>query len=220
MKNEETNMIIQGDYVLTPCKNAFNGKTSYWLSKKDHTIAVYAFTPSSKSDLEHMTSEQVLNSYIQYYEDVVDRMKKKKVNNKKEEIQRHIEMGGNKEIITFIFDFLYHSGPDNVETVRNLYANGYCYYFARMLEDAFPGGRVCVAWPFGHIVYIYENVAYDIDGISSAEYEQYIPVDFLGPALNDFRQIKGKCHGTTKEELDEIGKRWETLGTPIEAFSL
>ena len=220
MKKEETSTIIHGDYVLTPCKNVFNSKTSYWISKKGYTIAVYAFTPTSKSDLKHMMSEHVLDSYIRYYEDVLSRMKDVKANRKEEEIQRHIGYGGNKDIITFIFDFLYHSGPDNVEAVRNLYANGYCYYFAKMLEDAFPGGKICVSWPFGHIVYIYDSVAYDIDGITSAEYELFIPIDFIGSAVNDFRRVKGKCHGTTQEELDDIGKRWEALGTPIKVHSL
>ena len=137
---------------------------------------------------------------------------------KKEEIQKQVEAGGNKNVITFIYDVLYHSGEDGIEPIRNLYANGYCYYFARMLEDAFPGGKVCVAWPFGHIVYIYKDVAYDIDGISIAEYDQFIPVDFLGFALDDFRH-NGKVYGTAKEEVDEIGKRWKSLGTTIEALT-
>ena len=75
MKKEETNLIIRGEYVLTPCQNAFNHKTSYWLSKKDHTIAVYAFTVTSNSDLEYMTQESVLEGYIRYYEDVLARLR-------------------------------------------------------------------------------------------------------------------------------------------------
>lgn len=39
---------IYKDYVLSPCRNAFNGKTSYWLSKKGCVIAVYCFTPLFK----------------------------------------------------------------------------------------------------------------------------------------------------------------------------
>lgn len=43
---------IHGDYVITGIKNAFNSKTSWWISKRDHTIACYCFStntpPSSK----------------------------------------------------------------------------------------------------------------------------------------------------------------------------
>lgn len=42
---------IYGEYVLTPCQNAFNSKKSYWLSKKDFMLAVYCFTPIDRSDL-------------------------------------------------------------------------------------------------------------------------------------------------------------------------
>ena len=42
---------VYGDYVLTPCRNVWNDKESYWISKKDCTISQYAFTPMSKNDL-------------------------------------------------------------------------------------------------------------------------------------------------------------------------
>lgn len=64
-----------GDYVLTPCQNAFNGKISYWISKKDHTIALYAFTPMDEQDLEKHTSEDAWNGYIQYFENTLTRIR-------------------------------------------------------------------------------------------------------------------------------------------------
>lgn len=36
----------------------------------------------------------------------------------------------------------------SVETIRSLFEAGYCYYFAKMLEDAFPGGVACLCYPF------------------------------------------------------------------------
>lgn len=35
---------VFGDYVLTPCRNAFNNKYSCWLTKKDMTVSMYCFT--------------------------------------------------------------------------------------------------------------------------------------------------------------------------------
>lgn len=64
----EHKQIILGDYVFIPCKNAFNNKVSYWVSKKDCMIAIYAFTPTSKRDLDFHTTEDVLRSYINVFE--------------------------------------------------------------------------------------------------------------------------------------------------------
>ena len=48
----EQSHYIFGEYVLTPIPNAFNGKTGWWLSKRDHTLSVYCF-----STLPHDTNE-------------------------------------------------------------------------------------------------------------------------------------------------------------------
>lgn len=74
----EYKQIIVGDYVLTPCKNAFNEKTSYWISKKDYWISVYAFTPWDKGNLKEMLSEESLQSYMNYFEEVVRRLRYEK----------------------------------------------------------------------------------------------------------------------------------------------
>lgn len=46
----------------------------------------------------------------------------------------------------------------------HLFTNGYCYYFAKILEEAYPGGVICKPWPIGHFIYKYDNKYYDIDG--------------------------------------------------------
>lgn len=46
MNNE--NHRIYGDYVITGIRNAFNSKTSYWLSKRDCAKAVYCFTATDQ----------------------------------------------------------------------------------------------------------------------------------------------------------------------------
>ena len=50
------------------------------------------------------------------------------------------------------------------ECVRHLFRSGYCYYFAKMLEIAYPGGKVCLTYPYGHFIYWYNDEAYDIEG--------------------------------------------------------
>lgn len=85
-----------------------------------------------------------------------------------------------------------------------------------MLEDAFPGGKICIAYPFGHILYVYNGVPYDIDGISVSEYEELIPIEFLGEAINDFRHIYRQNYKITKDEIDAIGVAWKEQYQPIE----
>ena len=72
----EYRQIVMGDYVFTPCKNAFNSKTSYWVSKKDHWLAVYAFTPMSAGNLKEMTTEEVLHTYIRLYDGIIEKLGK------------------------------------------------------------------------------------------------------------------------------------------------
>lgn len=115
-----------------------------------------------------------------------------------------------KTIITFIGDILFHPGAnvDKIEAIRQLFENGYCYHFAKMLEDAFPGGKICVCYPFGHIVYIYNKIAYDISGVSDAEYEELIPIEELGEAVNDFKHVEGKEYNLSYEEREKIKNNW------------
>ena len=107
-------------------------------------------------------------------------------------INRDVAVGGNKQILEFIAGVRFHCSPactvdKSVEAIRYLFEAGYCYYFARMLEDAFPGGDVCLMYPFGHITYVYDGIIYDIGGVSDAEYEALIPVKYLGDTINVFR---------------------------------
>jgi hypothetical protein len=125
-------------------------------------------------------------------------------------INQFVNLKGDEKVITFIADILFHNGNDieKSNVISNLFSNGYCYYFAKILQDAFPGGEICICYPYGHIVYIYNNIAYDIDGISSAEYEMYIPISRLGEAINDFRHIEGKSYNISKEEIEKIKEDW------------
>lgn len=61
-----------GEYVLSPCGNTFNEKTSYWLSKKGMTTAMYCFTisPGGFSYEEHVKE---IDQYIQCYKNRFER---------------------------------------------------------------------------------------------------------------------------------------------------
>lgn len=104
---------------------------------------------------------------------------------------------GDKNILSFIGKILYHSGVENLQVIYDLFIQGYCYYFAKILEDAFPGGEICQAYPYGHIVYVYDGIPYDINGICDYDVsdEDFIPISKID--INDFKHNE-------KEEI-----KWE-----------
>ena len=78
MKIEEKDLkqIIFGDYVLTPIKNAFNKKHSYWVSKKGCTLSLYMFTIENyltKKELEDRLSYNSVKIYFAMFEEICQR---------------------------------------------------------------------------------------------------------------------------------------------------
>lgn len=71
----------------------------------------------------------------------------------------------NKDVITFISNFLY-ADKEGSDTVYELFASGYCYYFAKILQEAFNRGEICWHRNYGHIVWMdTDGIAYDIGGV-------------------------------------------------------
>lgn len=102
----------------------------------------------------------------------------------------------NKEVITFIADILFHSPNLKSNNIYNLFACGYCYYFALILKDAFKRGNIVWHKGFGHIVWEDDDgTAYDIGGVFY-DYGKgdLVPLDELGDSISSFTKIdkKGK----------------------------
>lgn len=71
--NDFPNKII-GDYVISPCLNAFPGssKVSYWISKKGYVYAAYVFSANSPKVAEEMLSNENCVGYIAFLDDLLD----------------------------------------------------------------------------------------------------------------------------------------------------
>lgn len=100
----------------------------------------------------------------------------------------------NEDVITFIANFLY-ADKKGSETVYNLFAAGYCYYFAKILQEAFNRGEICWHRNHGHIVWRdTDGIAYDIGGV----FEDYNEADLLpaeeslGDMIVDFKHTDEK----------------------------
>ena len=133
------------------------------------------------------------------------------------------ECGGDRKVIEFVAEVRFHGSPhgsheDSIETIRYLFESGYCYYFAKMLEQAFPGGTICYCYNFGHIVYVFDEVAYDISGVSDAEVELLIPIEELGDSVLDFMHIPGKRFCTTVKQIEKLGERVRKEGNDVYAL--
>lgn len=98
-------------------------------------------------------------------------------------IYRQMKREPDQEVMNFIESFSLSNGIDNYNNaIYPLFASGYCYYFAKILEEAFKEykkGKLCLCCPYGHIIWMYNNMPYDISGVSDAESNLYIPLDYL-----------------------------------------
>lgn len=96
------------------------------------------------------------------------------------------------------------------EEFRKLFTQGYCWHFAKMLQATFGRGTVCVAFPIAHMVWVdTDGTAYDIDGIDITKCYYYIPEEYLGNELNNFKHIPDKwVIPASKGELIEIAKKY------------
>ncbi len=64
---------IIGEYVLTPIQNAFNGKTSWWLTKKGCMLALYCFTGTDPIEVEYQVDN--LDQYIRLLNERINAVK-------------------------------------------------------------------------------------------------------------------------------------------------
>lgn len=113
----------------------------------------------------------------------------------------------NIRIVSFIGQVLFQQSScidESTNTIKNLFSCGYCYYFAKMLEDAFPGGELCICYPVNHIVYVYEGVGYDINGVSNMLCECCIPIKEFGKGINDFRHVPDQEYNMPDNEEASI----------------
>lgn len=117
----------------------------------------------------------------------------------------------NEDVLNFIADIIYHGYMvEEKDPIYDLFANGYCYYFANMLKLAFNRGEVCWHRNHGHIVWLDDNgIAYDAGGVFD-EYDNendLLPCNMLGELLVDF-----KHNGKEYESSNSLISKWsETL---------
>ena len=112
--------------------------------------------------------------------------------------------GSNAQVLYFIFDMQYRDVINESDVIRQLFHNGYCYYFANMLKIAFNRGEVCWAAPYGHFVWQdNDGICYDIEGVTISEADYFIPVSYIGDGIKDFLHIRDVSYNATQEDLSK-----------------
>ena len=91
------------------------------------------------------------------------------------------ECGGDKKVLEFISKMLFvrcDGMPlvDSREVVISLYRK-FSKEFALILECTFPGGKICYCQDSDKIVYVLEEVAYDIEGVVRSKYNLFNSLD-------------------------------------------
>ena len=110
--------------------------------------------------------------------------------------------------LDFINDF-----RGNSEDIRSKFRNGYCYYFAKMLQTTYSRGDVCLTAPFGHFVWVddIDDKAYDIEGLyEMKDHDAYylVPERYLGNFVNDFMPNRRGLMAASKSNIIGIIKRY------------
>lgn len=130
-----------------------------------------------------------------------------------------MSLRGNPLVIRFINQFktLFNELTiEETDAIEKVFRNGYCYYFAIMLKDAFNRGEVCMTYDCMHVVWIDDdNVAYDINGIfgwyaDTSNKDNYwngllIPVEKIPNYIESFKHVPDKP-GTDRTGMEEFEK--------------
>lgn len=117
----------------------------------------------------------------------------------------------NIALLQFIHNFRNHlEYEDCEESIRRQFMTGYCYAFALILKDAYQGGTVCWAAPYGHVIYLYDGCPYDIEGVYDGDALYFIPMSETYRLVYDFRHLPGVVSGLSKSDKIDIIKEYCT----------
>lgn len=120
----------------------------------------------------------------------------------------------NEKVIDFIDNFSTLFGQfqqEEIDTISAVFSRGFCYYFAIILKEAFDGrGEIYMTRDDRHIVWVLNNVAYDINGVyrtypRSANNGNFfngelIPIALIPNYMDSFKHV---MPGTTRKGMNE-----------------
>lgn len=121
---------------------------------------------------------------------------------------------GDEKVMDFIHRFItlfdrLTTTESNV--VASVFSQGFCYYFAIILKEAFGCGDICITSDCTHVVWVYKNIAYDIGGVynkypRSANIGNFyngnlIPISMVPHYVDSYKHV---LPGTTQKGMSEM----------------
>ena len=81
-----------------------------------------------------------------------------------------------------------------------------------MLKLAFKRGEVCLAAPYGHMVWVDDDgMPYDISGVDDSDTNDYIPEFMMESTVKDFRHVPGVVNNTTDQKIAQMVLDWHDI---------
>lgn len=121
---------------------------------------------------------------------------------------------GDEKVIYFIHRFITlfdRLTPAESSTLASVFSQGFCYYFAIILKEAFGCGDICITSDCNHVVWVYKNIAYDIGGVysrypRSANIGNFfngnlIPISMVPHYMDSYKHV---VPGTTQKGMSEM----------------
>lgn len=126
-------------------------------------------------------------------------------------------MNETDKILRFIQDCKTSVPECDSHSIEQFFANGYCYYFAMMLQSVFLHGEIVWLAPYAHIAWRDKQtgIVYDINGIydvDASDVAYVIPVEFAEKVCNEFctfcRHIPGRTCNLSSDDIRNICRLW------------
>ena len=155
---------------------------------KEYTTCLNISKPGRKYKITEFNKLKLINRIMQYNKDA------------------------KYEVCRFIADFVYCASNETrlVANIYDTFMNGYCYYFAIMLKDAFNRGDICWCAPYGHFVWMdTDDVPYDICGVNHDDCDYYIPISYIGDGVNDFKHVIGKVFNADDKFIKDCIEKYK-----------
>ena len=201
--------------------NKFDSKATFSIRQPGRTLGHIVVNGLGKIiESEYYHKDQNANIYKRIFKNFTSEIINLSVLAEIEFVQSSIKFcpKADKQVLYFIANFIYHCGVDADEVIYEQFRAGYCLHFAMILKEMFPGGEICWCAPVGHMIYMYKDNPYDIEGVSSSDCDYYIPISFIKEGIKDFMHIPGIGFNASEEYIKDAIERYKAYSLHTENY--
>ena len=115
--------------------------------------------------------------------------------------------------------------PSESNIIADVFTKGFCYYFAIILKEAFHCGEIYMTSNDRHIVWVKNNIAYDINGVfnkypKSANNGNFfngelIPIALIPNYMDFFKHVTPSVTRKGMNERDAVDELMRGVGFDV-----